>query len=402
MRLWSSLSRSLCFLALFLLQTDSSEALAATACTQTLSPGASVASAISSAAAGSVLCLASGSFGQVNLTNVSKTSPVTVRSVTGKEATLSLDLSGVNQLRFESLTLSGLDITGVSRNLVVSSNKFTGQALVRSDTSNANILLDGNSFDGISVCANCYEGRLQLWSPDGLPSGVTVSNNHFGGAGESDGIQIGGYGLVIGPGNVFDGIVQGNYGRHVDAIQLYGQSHTTITGNYFVNNDVQIMAPDGGDTEIITHNVFVGGGYGPSIQLGTHLNDTFAHNTVIGVSVHIDKKMENTTKSSNAVAINNIMIGSEFSTIDSGGVQSCANCTFDHNLFTVSSDAMGTNNLIGTPTFVGGASPTTWRGYQLQPTSLGVRAATDGKDMGIVVVSSPGTLAAPTRLRVVP
>ena len=34
--------------------------------------------------------------------------------------------------------------------------------------------------------------------------------DHFGGGGESDGIQLGAPGVVVGPGNVFDGIVQGS------------------------------------------------------------------------------------------------------------------------------------------------------------------------------------------------
>jgi hypothetical protein len=241
------------------------------------------------------------------------------------------------------------------------------------------------TFDGIDVCTNCYEGRLEIIAnpPTGLPSGVVISRNHFGAAGESDGIQNGAKGVVIGPGNVFEGIVQGNYQRHVDAIQLYGASYTTIVGNYFFDDDVHIMAPDGGENEVITDNVFVGGSYRPAVQLGSHINDTFAHNTVINVDVQINKKVERSTKSANVVVRDNIMVNASFNTYDGARVQSCTGCVFDHNLFSSSGDVMGTAAVVGTPIFVGGTRPTTRAGYLLKVGSPGYQAASDGTDMGI-------------------
>jgi hypothetical protein len=353
-------------------------------CDQTLSPGANVASAISSAAAGSTICLNSGSYGSTNLSNIVKTSDVTVQSASGNTASLSLNINGSNHLNFQNLTISQLDIAGgATKNITIRGSTFKGQAVLRMDgNSNANILIDSSTFDGISVCSNCYEGRLEVIGGSSQPVGVKITNSHFGGAGESDGIQVSAYGVVIGPGNVFDGIIQGSYGRHVDAIQGYGQSHTTITGNYFVNNSIQIMMPDGGNTETITNNVFIASSGNNGIQLGTHTNDTFFHNTVKNITVNMDKKVENSTSSSGNVARNNIMINSNFKTVDSGGNAACNNCTFDNNLFNSSGSAKGTNNLIGTPTFTGGTSPTTWPGYQLTSSSLGYKAATDGNDMG--------------------
>lgn len=353
------------------------------ACDQTLSPGANVTSAISAASPGQTICLNSGSYGSVSLPNIAKTSYVTVQSVSGKSASLALNINGSNRLKFQNLTISSLDIGGsATKNITVSGSTFTGQAVLRMDgNSNANILLDSNTFDNISVCSNCYEGRLEVIGGTN-PVGVTVSNNHFGGPGESDGIQIGAPGVVIGPGNVFDGIKQLNYGRHVDAIQGYGQSYTTITGNYFVNNDIQIMMPDGGKSENINNNVFIAANAGNNgIQLGTHTDGIFSHNTVKNITVNMDKKVENSTPSKNAVARNNIMINSFFKTVDSAGNAACSNCTFEFNLST-NAGAYGTNSLIGTPTFVGGSNPSTWGGYQLTSTSLGYRAASDGQDMG--------------------
>jgi hypothetical protein len=374
------------------------------ACTQTLSPGANVASAVSSAAAGSTICLNSGSYGGVNLSNIVKTSDVIVQSVSGQGASVSsLSIgNGSNHLKLQNLTIAGMDISGsTTKNITVAGSKFTGQAVIdTTNFNNNNILIDGNTFDGISVCSNCAEGRLQIsWGggPGTVPAGVTVSNNHFGGAGESDGIQVGSYGVVIGPGNVFDGIIQGSYGRHVDAIQLYGQSHTTITGNYFKNGDTYVMAPDGGNTEIFTNNVFEGyGSYYWKLQLGSHSNDTFAHNTVAGsVGVSIDAKT-GSSASANAIVKNNVMVGSSFKTTDSNGSNACTNCTFSNNLFSASGNAMGTSNLIGNPTFSGGTSPTTQVGYQLTSSSLGYGAASDGTNMGINSTGTGGTTTTPT------
>ena len=361
----------------------------AVSCTRTLDPGADVAKAIASAA-DATICLNAGSYGTVSLDGVVRANDVTVRSAAGRTASLDAVINQSSHVVFQSLTIAGLEIDtnqqGGTKNISVKGCTFTGQAVVNvGKNGDAGILFDGNTFDGIGVCADCYEGRLEIisnpWS--GTPSGVTISNNHFGNKGESDGIQVGAHGVVIGPGNVFDGIVQANYARHVDAIQLYGQSHTTITGNYFVNDDTHIMAPDGGDTEIISNNVFVGGSYRPAIQLGSHVDDSFLHNTVIGVDVFINKKQEVKDKSANAVVRDNVLVDSSFGTTDSGGTPSCVGCTFDHNLFDKSGEATGTQNVFGKPLFVGGAKPSTRAGYLLQSTSPGHGAASDGKDMGI-------------------
>ena len=359
------------------------------ACTQTLSSGANVASAIGSAAAGSTICLNSGSYGTVSLSNVVKSGDVTVRSVSARGASLALRINQSNHLRFQSLTIAGLEIDtnqqGGTKNITVQGNTFTGQSVLNlGNNGNANILLDGNTFDGISVCSNCYEGRVQIvanpWSNQ--LSGVTLTNNHFGNGGESDGIQNGANGVTIGPGNVFEGILQGSYGRHVDAIQLYGQSNTTITGNFFRNGDTYIMAPDGGNNEVITNNVFFGSGYYWKVQLGSHNNDKVMHNTVVGaMGISIDAKTDQ-APSTNVIVQNNLMAGSSFKTNDSNGRMACTGCTFSSNLFKSSGDAMGTGNVIGTPTFVGGVTPTTWQGYRLMEGSVGYRVASDGTNIG--------------------
>jgi hypothetical protein len=352
-------------------------------CDRSVTPAEDLAAIAESAAAGTVLCLSAGDHGTL-LLDVARSSEVVLRSATARDASLAVQIRGAANFRFRSLTIEWLDLSGSATDrITVEASTFTGQAVLRMEGSgDHHVRIDGSTFDGIDVCDDCYEGRLEILGGSGTPVGVTVTNCHFGARGESDGIQIGAYGAVIGPGNVFDGIVQGSYGRHVDAIQLYGQSHTVITGNYFVNNDVQIMSPDGGDAEVVTHNVFVGGSYGPSIQFGSVSDLVFTHNTVIGVSVHIDKKSERPDVSTNARVFDNIMVRSDFATTDGSGTPSCIGCVFDHNLFSSSGAARGTATIIGMPTFTDGTAPTTWAGYRLTTTSLGYRAASDGADVG--------------------
>ncbi len=352
-------------------------------CTQTLNPGTSVSSAVSAAAPGATICLNSGSYGSQSFNGIVKSTPVTVRSTTAQGATLSPSIGGTTSgLRLDSLTLGSSGIQGAAKNITISNSRFVDQLVIRMDAvANANILIDANTFDAISVCASCYEGRLQV-NGGTYPIGVKVSRNHFGAGGESDGIQIGAAGVVVGPGNVFDGIRQGSYGRHVDAIQGYGQSRTTITGNYFRNGDAFLMFPDGGTAELINHNVFDGGSGNNGIQLGSHNGDVFEHNTVRNVAINMDKKTESPTPSQNIVGKNNLLIGTTFKTVDSAGNPACTNCSFDHNLYTTSSAVRGTNSTVATPAFVGGSLPTSWAGWQLAPASPGTGAATDGRDLG--------------------
>lgn len=365
---------------------------AATAsCTIEVSQGANIANTVGGAAAGSVICLNQGNYGSVSLSNISKNSDVTIQSKSGKTATIGFNLYNVNHLRLESLTLSGAEMRNQTKNISLYDNTITSQVMINmgpngGNYGNANIVIDKNVINPISVCTDCYEGRIDVLSD--LPAGVTISNNYFNGPGESDGIQLGANGVVI-RGNTFDGIIQGSYGRHVDAVQLYGASNTTIDGNYFKNGGSYIMAPDGGDHEIITNNVFVEGDYNPAVQMGSHDTTTFSHNTVRGISVHMTRKYERTDNSTNGIIKDNVFTGGgglNFIVGDGPAPRpsGCTNCTVDHNY-----GAGGTNPITGTIKFVGGASPTSYALHELASDSAGNNAASDGKDIGISLVSTP-------------
>jgi hypothetical protein len=349
-------------------------------------------SVFASAQGGDVIHLAPGNYGTFN--GGSKSSVVTLVAEAGATATIEVNFgSGVNNLRLDGLTIAGAYTNG-ARNVAFVNSRFTG--LVRVDTpanlSNANVVFDHDTFDGLSATATSYEGRLTVRGYDnGSPVGVKITNSHFGAGGCSDGVQIIGnaYGVEVGPGNEFSGIRQGSCAAHVDSIQLYGSSHTQIVGNYFHDDDTIIMAPDGGESEYIAENVMVGGGYVPAVQLGSHRGTQFVHNTVVNIDVHVDHK-SGSSASSGAVVSNNVFVNGTTNALDSGN---CSGCTVTNNLFSSNGAATGTNPIVGTPVFVGGANPSTYAGYQLAGTSPGRGGGSDGNDLGVGV---SGTTPPPT------
>ena len=223
----------------------------------------------------------------------------------------------------------------------------------------ADILFDNNTHAGINVCGSCYEGRLQVAGYEAAaPSGVTIRNSTFGPGGDADGIQLGADGVQV-LDNEFTGIRQVS-AVHTDSLQLYGARNTVIRGNYFHDFDVAIMAPDGGTNEVIADNVFVGGDYRPAVQLGSHVGTQFVHNTVKDMDVHMDRKSENPgSPSRDGVIRDNVFVNGTIGGY-SNNTSYCSNCTFSHNLFSSSGAAKGTNAVVGTPVFTGGANPATY------------------------------------------
>lgn len=356
------------------------------ACGQTVNPGTDLASIVASAPNGSTICLNAGHYGNVNLSNLARTGYATIASTSGTGAIMSPSVGNSRYIRFERMRLTSMLIQNNSTNIQIVNSTFlpnqNGLAIVDS----SNILVDGVDFTNVNQAT--WSGRLSLNNA----SHTTITNSRFVGVGNSsnvreaaaDGIMIVGNANnnTIGPNNIFSNILQNvcdvaNPGSHCDAIQFYGAGpNNVINGNYFDSVHTYIMAPDGTENVTVTNNVFNGASvpdYVDKIQFGSAENPRFEHNTLRNVRVSFDSKPGNAA-TTNAVAQNNLMAaGSSFKT--SGG-NGCSGCTIS-------------NNLSGTPTFVGGANPTTYSGFQLTSSSMGYRAATDGRDMGAIVSASP-------------
>lgn len=386
-------------------------------CSQTLSPGANVASAVSSASNGTVICLNSGSYGNVDFTNIRRSDFVTLRSASGQGARMSIGaVYNSSFIRFDSLTFDSVAVRECSSDLQFTNSTWTsgggGLGFIYTTAcsqSDMRLVVDGATFASVGRAG--YEGRLSVRGVRGL----TIKNSVFSGqpsnaADASDGVMLvgGSTNVTIGPGNVFRDIIQSQCGSvHCDAIQMYGNgSGTVITGNYFVNNTIHIGNYDGGSPNSkITNNIFIGGQSGQNLQIGGIQGMLVEHNTFRNAVMAVGTKAGDSPNSGWTIQ-NNIFDNAAL--IASGDQPGCGSgCVVHNNLKSNggSTNPAGTNSIAGTVVYAGSGSLTNWAGWQLAAGSPGKAAATDGKDVGVVLGTSgsqPDTTPppAPTNLTV--
>jgi hypothetical protein len=347
-----------------------------------------LASVFGAARAGDVIHLAGGSYGKFR--GARKPGMVTLVADPGVTATISTQLTDAAFIRFQNLTVDTANLMR-SQHIEYVGNRFTGTAYVSTVGYNGDsaILFDRNTHNGVAVCSSCAEGRITVHGDrsNTLPVGVTIQNSYFGGGGNSDGIQVGSRGVQILNNEIAD-LRQGDPSlAHTDALQLYGASYTTIRGNYIHDTASGIMSPDGANHELIEHNVIVRTGNAPVI-LGPDDGSTVRHNTFGGIlricTCNPGSPGRGTVVKDNIVQ--SLLVEGD-STL----------ATEDNNLVG-SGSSRGAHDVKGRPTFVGGASPTSWAAFALAATSPGKRAASDGTDIGVDVnvrtaPSAPGAVA---------
>jgi hypothetical protein len=317
---------------------------------------------LAKAVGGDTILLGPGDYG--SFTGAVKPSAVTIRPEPGASARMALAFSAAANLRIEGLTIDGGDIGGSTHDVTIARSTFTHQVVIHAERMrDAGVVLEGNRLASIDVCADCYEGRVHVLGDSGGPSGVVISHNVFGPGGNSDGIQVSANGVRI-LDNTFVGI-QGNGGRHIDALQLYGASNTVIRGNYFRDVASAIMSPDGGDHERIERNVFDTGGYPYAIMLGGDDGSVIRHNTLAdlggcGYDLPCGTLLINDgpghRPGTGTVVEDNIL----------GALSVAGSSTLGgsrNNL--VAAGGGGAADSAGRPTFVGGAHPTSRQGFIL-------------------------------------
>lgn len=372
----------------------------AQSCTGTpLDVGANVASAVSSASPGAVICLNSGDWGTVNLSNIVKSNYVTIRSTTGVGAMGSWLIAASRFIRLASVT-GYIQLTSCSRDIYILNTvgtPNTGEGIIIDGSSCSataqNITIDGAVLDRIGQTGG--EGRLSVRAGNT----ITIRNSQFLGVwagsefGPSDGIQLfdEANNITIGPNNLFRDIHQevcstapaGPQGPpHCDMIQNYTGNCTNIhiDGNLFKDSSTFILTESRcTGTNTFTNNVLVNIDSG---QWHTWANLDWSHNTVYNSLVIMNSLV---TFTSSATINNNIFHDSSFISYDydGGGPGTvCQNCTYSHNVYT--SGCTGTNCITGTPTYSGGApsSSLTYQGWRLSAGSIGKGNASDGKDRG--------------------
>jgi hypothetical protein len=238
-------------------------------------------SVVGKARGGDTILLASGDYG--TFAGAAKKSTVTIKAAPGAQATIHLELSNAAHLRFEGLTVAGAELRARAHDITIARSRFTAAAQIdATQMVGADIVLDRDVFSGIDVCSDCFEGRVTVHGREGQsrPVGVTVQNSLFNGGGNSDGIQVGAYGVRV-LHNEFTGIHMVD-ATHTDAIQLYGQSHTIVRGNYIHDAASGIMAPDGTDHELIEENVIRTDGRPSAITIGSDNGSIVRRNTLPG------------------------------------------------------------------------------------------------------------------------
>lgn len=354
-------------------------------CDTTLQPGANIAVAVASAAAGSTICLSAGSYPAFTLTGVSKDPRVSVVALSNLAATSSFTIDGdSNGITLDGLTLSSGLITGANtKNVTVRNSAFTGQLRIDGITTPApNLLFDHNTHNNIDV-QTAPNARLHF-SYSGVSTGApvaTVQNSIFDGS-CSDGIQTG-VPIVVRR-NQFRNLLVGACPNdpHTDAVQFYGGpfAGTVVRENYFVNNEQVLTAFDGVDHLLIEGNVFDPGASAPrpcQIELYADIGSTIRHNTLLDRGnngrICLDHKAADPA-GSGTIIDNNIA-----SALDFGNGSTAATNT--NNLLAMGG---GGGNLSGSPTYVGGALPATWAGLSLTAGSLGKGVGTNpaGSDIG--------------------
>lgn len=376
------------------------------ACTTTLSPGANIANAVNSAAAGSVICLNSGDYGTVDLNGLTKSNYVTVKSATGVGASGYWRIGGSSFIKLDSVTLSngGVLINSCSQNIIVSNsvavpNGYNGILISEDACPNTaqNITIDGVVLDRQGPAG--FEGRLSI--RDG--NTVVVKNSQFLGVYATDGgpadgiILVGGiHNITIGPGNLFEGIDQDicnqNGGAHCDAIQTYGGpcQNVAIEGNMF-RDDSTLILNESSCSGSVRNNVFQNI---VSLQMHEWNPFVFEHNTLYNTTFLLNGT---TSYPSGGEIRSNIFHNSSYSTYDydgSGPGIACDSCPLSYNLFT--SGCTGTNCITGNPTYTGGTPPADWSGWQLANGSLGKANAHDGLDRGTTYYGVPVANTPPT------
>ena len=263
-------------------------------CTQTLSSGANLSTALSSAAAGAVICLSSGSY-SANVTKINKSSMVTVQPAPGASPTLSYSmLNQATNLRFQGLKFTGgIEALGPSSKIQLVDNEFVGPFGFHANgqeqsngTEVTDVLIDGNNmhnldYTGTQGTANGYG----ITASNGAAR-FTITDNTIKSP-ASDYIQFASPNTVLIDHNTFLGpSLLGSHADHQDLVQIFGGGkNVTFTNNVARNTETQesLLFQEGAFTNVvIENNLFDHDSRGYTCQLYQSTGMVFRNNTVVG------------------------------------------------------------------------------------------------------------------------
>ncbi len=279
--------------------TDSSPAsrawtVASGNCTQTLSSGANLSSAISSASPGTVICLDGGSY-SVNVTKANNSSMVTIKPAEGASPTLSYSmLNQATNLRFEELKFTGgIEALGPSSDLQFVGNEFVGPFGFHANgqaqsngTEVTDVLFDGNYLHDLDYTGNQGTANGYGVTASNGVSRFTVTNNTIKST-ASDYLQFASPNTVTIDHNTFLGpSLLGSHADHQDLVQIFGGGkNVTFTNNVARNTQTQesLLFQEGAFSNVvIENNLFDHDSRGYTCQLYQSAGMVFRNNTVVG------------------------------------------------------------------------------------------------------------------------
>lgn len=329
---------------------------------------ANFSSQVSASSNGQTICLATGDYGTFNGTNKS----ITIRPQASATPTMTVSLgSGDSGFTLDGMSGMGGDVAAGVSDITIKNSDFT-TPIVFDGPTNANFLLDHDTFDNQFRDIACHDtpARVHI-AYGGATTGITINGSEFIG-GDRDGIQAGSQVTITNNtfGDIFEDQGEADC-QHSDPIQGFGAQHMTITGNLVYGSSDGIVAFDEpSDNHVITGNACYDLARPACVVLYTDTDSLVEHNTSgTGRAFEADKKTGDDAGTGTIVR-NNV------------GSLSLSNTTLasnTHNLYSGASSP----NINGSPTFVGGSSPTTYLGFRLAAGSAGENAATDGTDVGI-------------------
>ncbi len=263
-------------------------------CTQTLSSGANLSSALSSAAAGSVICLDSGSY-SVNVTKANKSSMVTVQPAAGASPTLSYSmLNQVTNLRFQGLKFTGgIEALGPSSKIQLVDNEFVGPFGFHANgqeqsngTEVTDVLIDGNNMHNLDYTGNQGTANGYGITASNGAARFTITDNTIKSP-ASDYIQFASPNTVLIDHNTFLGpSLLGSHADHQDLVQIFGGGkNVTFTNNVARDTETQesLLFQEGTFSNVvIENNLFDHDSRGYTCQLYQSAGMVFRNNTVVG------------------------------------------------------------------------------------------------------------------------
>ena len=385
---------------------------------------------IAAASPGQVVCLASGDYS--GFAGTSKSVPgITITSAPGAVVTFGsgfrLNLSSVQNFTLDGTGGGGRMSVGGLVDLETSGDAFQSKALnlmfenIAFAAADGNVLLQGEensniTFDRdtfVDANAKCSGGSatglsgvfyVQPTASATTQTGLTVENSIFvaptdlwnPGRAVQDGAPM------VFENNVVAGFLDHTEGascNHIDGLQLYSGTNgstgsVTFTGNLCYDDYGCIMGFDGTSSNTITDNVCFDMETA-CISLYSDSGSVMNHNvqetrgadpggcsTMDDTSAPIQGCTNSTLLINGNKAGDRVPSGETFTNnVSSSGpnVESGSLSTNTTNLWS----GAGSPNMSGSPTFVGGANPTTWAGFELTSGSAGHAAGNDGLDVGV-------------------